>query len=102
LGKLLAVILAVINAVPKLKEFWDQLLVLYFQKEVEKLRKRDVEAIRKAISEKDQRDLEKQVFGKDPNYRSGIDGVRIVDKLPNVTGVQETKASGNTGDDLVK
>lgn len=77
-------ILALLNAVPKLKELWDEALVLYIKNEIKKMREKDIQAIRKAVFEHDQRDLEKQLFGDSSGKTSGIPGTEFRPDLPNV------------------
>lgn len=48
------------------------------------MHKEDREAIRKAIYEHDQRDLERQIGSSSPGEVSNAPGTIIVDELPNV------------------
>ncbi len=77
-------ILAIIKAVPSLKSWWDQLVALYVADQLDKFQKADRDAIRKAVYEHDQRDLEGQIGNINPGKPSGLPGTHIVDSLPGV------------------
>lgn len=48
------------------------------------MREEDREAIRKALNEHDQRQLEKQLFGKEKSEASGLPNTEFRKSLPNV------------------
>lgn len=93
-----SVLFAIIKYVPVVKELWDRLLTEYIKMQIEQMRKADIEAIRKAIYEKDQRDLEGQLFN-NPGKPSGLDGVINVPELP---GVPNSEASRDKRDPMAK
>lgn len=79
-----AAVIAVCKAISVLKELLDKFMVFYVQTETENLHTADRAAMRKAIDEQDQRDLEKQIGNKNPGEPSGTPGTVIRDTLPNV------------------
>ena len=86
------IVLALLNAVPKLKELWDEALAAYIKNEISKMHEKDRAAIRRAIYEHDQRDLEKQLFNNEPGLPSGLPNTEFRNDLPNV-GLQNSKKS---------
>ena len=84
-----AAIAAIIKAIPIIKKWVDLFMVYYFNYTVDKMRKEDRAAIRKAIDEQDQRDLEKQIGDRHPGENSNLPGTGLRDSLPNV--VQDPK-----------
>lgn len=86
-----ATILAIIRAIPAVKSWYDQLTALYVQAEIARMRHADREAIRKAVFDHDQRELEKQLGNPHPGEASGLPGTHVVDTLPNVDGVSSPK-----------
>jgi hypothetical protein len=60
-GLILNVLLAAFKAVPLLKELFDRLLVMYLQKEAEKLKEEIRLGIYNAVAQKDQRGLEEAI-----------------------------------------
>ena len=77
-------VIAVIKAIPVVKEWFDSLLAMYVRSEIASMKKENREALRKAIDEQDQRDLEKAIGNPNPGEHSGIPGTEIRDKLPGV------------------
>jgi hypothetical protein len=71
-------IIAIITAIPKVKELWDQLLAYYVSSKIDDLHEADREAIRKAVYEHDQRDLERQIGNPYPGERSLLPGTYVV------------------------
>jgi hypothetical protein len=53
------IILAVLKAIPVLDSWFQQLTVLYFNAQVSKMKAENRDAVKKALDEHDQRDLEK-------------------------------------------
>lgn len=78
-------ILAILKAIPALKSLFDQFAAWYTQKEIENINKEYLNAIAKAISAKDQRDLEKAVGSPRAGEQSGLGGTEIRDSIPGVT-----------------
>lgn len=83
-----SILFAIIKAIPIINSWADKFVAFYVQKGIEQLKKEDREAIRKAINEQDQRDLEKQLGSTTAGELSGIPGTDIRTDLPNVGGVQ--------------
>ena len=77
-------IIALLRAIPTVRMWWEKLVAYYLQKEIDSIHKRDLEAIRKAIYEHDQRELEREFFNIDPGKPSKIDGIEHRDSLPGV------------------
>lgn len=80
----LAVLLAIFKAIPALKDFWDQLVANYIAAEIARMADENQNAIRKALSETDQRPIEDVIKSPRAGLPSGIDGTDIVDELPDV------------------
>ena len=73
-----------LKAIPSIKGWWDQFMAFYIAHEIEKLHEADKAAIRKAIYEHDQRDLERQIGNSNPGEVSNTPGAIIIDELPGV------------------
>lgn len=95
MSQVFAFIFALLKAIPVLKGWVDQFTVWYIQKGVADLKEADRAALRKAIDEQDQRDLEKQIGDKNPGAPSFLPGTTIVDSLPGVNVVQDPEPPGN-------
>lgn len=90
MASVLSLLLAIFKAVPALKQWWDQLLAMYIAKSIADMHRDDKAAIKKAIEENDQRDLERQVFNSTPGERSDAPNTIIRhDSLPNVLPVSK-------------
>ncbi len=74
----------IIKAWPTLKSWVESFMKFYVEREIANMKKEDREAIKKAINEQDQRDLEKQIGYSKAGEASGLPGAVIVDSLPNV------------------
>lgn len=86
---MLETVVAFIKAVPVIKKWVEQLIALYVAQQIKAMREADREAIRKAVYDFDQRDLEKQIGSTKPGEPSGLPGTHIRDSLPNVpSGLQ--------------
>jgi len=66
-------------------------MVYYIDQQIAEIHKADRLAIKKAIDEQDQRDLEKQIGNPNPGEASHSHGSIIVDALPNVLPRPKTK-----------
>jgi len=75
------------QAVPTLKKTWDDIVAAYVNSQIESMTAENLAAIRKAIDEKDQRDLEKALKSPRAGAPSDIPGVSHVSELPNVLPV---------------
>lgn len=82
-------LLALFKIIPVLKGFWDDLVTMYIERQIENLKAENKAAIRKAIDEKDQRDIEKLLGSDHTGMPSGISGTTIVHTLPNVGKLQD-------------
>ncbi len=77
-------IVAIIKAIPILKGWIDQAVALYLSHSIESMHESDRAAVKKAIYEHDQRDLEKQIGSTKAGKSSDLPGVELRDSLPNV------------------
>lgn len=83
-----AIILGVLKAIPPLKDLFDRFLVFYAERQIANMKKENVEAIRKAMDEQDQREIEKAMGSSKAGEPTGVPGSRIVDS---VHGVRHSK-----------
>lgn len=88
----LRTILAIFQAIPKLKDLFEALVAEYVAAQIQSMKTEQRAAIKKAIDEQDQRDLEKAIKSPRAGAPSGIAGAVIVDDLP---GVVQNKPRGN-------
>ena len=73
-------IIAIIKAIPIIQKWFEELFILYFNMQVDSMRAENVKAIRKAIDEKDQRDIERALQSTLAGKRSHeVDSVLIDD-----------------------
>lgn len=79
---ILSGIVALLKAVPILDSWFKELLNLYFQMKLEQHDKDFIEAIRKIVFEKDQRDLERAIGS--PNAGKPDKDTRDIRTRPNV------------------
>lgn len=84
MSSVFSTLLAIVKAIPILKEWVDSFVSMYKKHEEETMRKEDSEAVRKAINERDQRDLERQLGNPVPGEESHLPGTELRDSLPNV------------------
>lgn len=81
---MLASIVALIKAVPIIDQWFQQLAAAYLQMQIDSMKKENLDAIRKLIDAKDQRDFEKALGASKAGLPSGDDGATIVDSIPGV------------------
>ena len=81
---ILGILLAAFKAIPPLKDLWDQIVVEYTTTQLANMKKENALAIRKAIFEKDQRDLEKLLDPTKSGEASGLPGSEIRHDLPGI------------------
>ena len=79
-----SIIIAVIKAIPIIKEWFDQLAAYYVEREIANMKTANRESIAKAIKEHDQRDLEKAIGNPNAGEKSNLGGTEIRDSLPGV------------------
>lgn len=85
-------IAAIAGAIPVIDKWLQQFIAWYFNNQLASMRSDILAAVKKAIEEQDQRDLEKQMGSTKAGEPSGIPGTVIRDSLP---GVQNTNKTGN-------
>lgn len=81
---ILKAIIAVIVAIPTIKGWFDSLVKMYVEQQIASWRAEDRAAIKKAIDEQDQRDIEKALGSSHAGEPSGIPGTEIRETLPGV------------------
>jgi hypothetical protein len=86
--KILGVLLALFKAVPAMKDWWEQLLALYVERQKELLNREIREAIIHALVEQDQRPIEKVIGSPHAGKPVNVPDSEIVDS---VVGVKRTK-----------
>lgn len=94
-------LLYIIKLIPALKSAWDSFISWYVKKEIDKMKEDDKKALRKAVDEQDQRDLERQMFSIEPGAKSNLPGTTIRTELPNV-GMPSAEASGDKRNSVVE
>lgn len=75
-------IVGLIKAIPIFDQWFQQLAALYVSERIHSMKQENVDALRKAVAEKDQRDLEKAIGNPNPGAPSGFGDIR--DSLPGV------------------
>lgn len=81
---ILSTVLAILRAIPTLKAWFDWFVAEYTRREIAAMKVEIRAAIRKAIDEQDQRDLERAMGSTKPGKPSDLPGVELVDDLPGV------------------
>lgn len=81
MSQIIALLLSIFKAVPALKQLWDQILAAYIASQINTFNDEIKAAIRKAIHEHDQRDLEQAIGSVKSGEASGIPGAVVVDNL---------------------
>lgn len=82
MGTVFGTILAVLKAIPVLDSWFQQLAVLYFNMQVSNMKAENRDAVRKALAEHDQRDLEKATGNPNPGQHSGETTSEIISGPP--------------------
>lgn len=75
-------LLALLKAIPALKNLFDRFMVWYTEREIASMQKENALALVKVVKEHDQRDLEKAIGNILPGKPSGDAGSRIVPNRP--------------------
>jgi len=75
-------LLALLKAVPAIKDLFDRFMVWYTEREIASMRKDNALALIKVVKEHDQRELEKAIGNILPGKPSGDAGARIVPNRP--------------------
>ena len=70
-------LLALLKAVPAIKDLFDRFMVWYTEREIASMRKDNAHALIKVVKEHDQRELEKAIGNILPGKPSGDAGARI-------------------------
>lgn len=80
----LRLLLALMVAIPTLKEWFDQLVAEYIRSQIETMKAENREAIREAFETHDQRPIEKVIGSEKAGEPSGLPGTEFRDHLPNM------------------
>lgn len=76
-----ATIIAIIKAIPILQKWFEQLFALYINAQIDFMKADNVKAIRKAIDDKDQRDIERALQSTIAGKRSSEVSSVIIDDI---------------------
>lgn len=82
MGTAISIILGILKVIPILDAWFQALSKAYIEDRIAGMKKENRDAIRKAINEHDQRDLEKAVGNPNPGEASGDAGAQIIDNRP--------------------
>lgn len=82
--KALEVLLAVLRVIPILKDWFDELVSLYIQSQLESMRQENRDAIKHAFEKQDQRPIEKVIGNPNAGEPSNLPGSERRDSLPNL------------------
>lgn len=77
-----AFLTSLFKALPVLKEWFEDLVVAYVNHSVDNMKKKNREALEKALNGRDQRDLEKAIGSPTAGKPSGDPGTIISDRPP--------------------
>lgn len=84
MGSVISAILAICKAAPIFDRWVQQLLVAYSNARVDSMAKENRDAIKKAITDQDQREIEKLLGSSRAGELSGVPGTEVRDSLPGV------------------
>lgn len=76
--------IAIIKAIPTVERWFSQLATAYKSEEIEKMKRENADAIRKALLENDQRWIERVIKSQAAGKPSGVPSTEIRDTLPGV------------------
>lgn len=82
--EIIALITGIVKAIPVIDKWIQQFIVYYTNKKIDEMERENVAALKKAIYEYDQRDLEKAIGNPNAGEESHAPGSEIVDDLPGV------------------
>lgn len=80
----MATFIAFIQAVPAIKLLVDQFVAIYVQFQIAAMKAEHRNAIKKAIEDQDQRELERAIKSPQAGEQTELPGTTIRDSLPNV------------------
>ncbi len=84
MSQFITLIISISKAVPIVNDWIQELIVAFTNQRIDSMSKENRESIKKAIEQKDQRDLERAMGSINAGELSGIPGTVVVDKLPGV------------------
>lgn len=76
--------LTIIKAIPAVRSAFELLVALYIKQEIARMKKENVEVIKKAFIENDQREIERSMGSSRAGLPSGNPGSETRDSLPGV------------------
>ena len=82
IGAIFSFLLAFLKAVPVLNSWFEQFVAFYTNAAIDRMQKENRDAVRKAVQEYDQRELEKAVGNPNPGEPSGQQGSEIISGPP--------------------
>ncbi len=80
----IAAIISLIKAIPILDKWAQAFITFYVNSQIDGMARENIEALRKAIDDQDQRDLEKAIGNPDDGEPSHLPGTEIRHTLPGV------------------
>jgi len=83
-GSVFAFVLAVLKAIPPLKDLFDRFMVFYFNSQIASMKVKNADAIRKAFNEYDQRGIEEALGSSSAGKPVDMAGSEIRDSIPGV------------------
>jgi hypothetical protein len=86
-------LVGLIKAIPIIDRWFQSLLTFYVNSQIDKMERANFEAVKKAIYDRDQRDLEKAIGSPNAGESSHNPDTVIVDGLPGVRGPSEPKTN---------
>lgn len=79
---MISAIISFITLIPQLKAWFDDLVAAYVALKLASMKQENRDALKKALTEYDQRDLEKAIGSPNPGEASGDAGATIIDHVP--------------------
>ena len=80
----IALLTSIFAAIPVLKEWFDKVVAAYVVMKVSQMKKENRDAIKTAIIDQDQREMEDALGSTRTGEASGLPGTTVVDSLPGV------------------
>ncbi len=82
MASFISLLIAIFKAIPALQKLFESLMALYVQRQIDQMDKELLNAIARALKEKDQRDIEKAIGSPRAGEPSGTPGTVIIDHPP--------------------
>jgi len=91
---IVSLLIAIFKAIPALERQWDAAVVAYIKQRRDVLRKETRDAIKKALDDQDQIDLENSMGAVEAGQQSHRPGAVLVDSLPGLRDEKPDKKRG--------